>query len=186
MATPTLSPRTGHPVNDPETLCGWLDRLYQRVVGASSSALNDQITIQDQQTNTTTGTAYTTGAWRTVTLQTTVTDTGSNVVSLASNAFALKAGSYEFVAFMNAGHVGSSGFARMRLRNTSDSSTVIQGPNASEITTDIELSITGNFTIAAQKTFELQVWVAATTTAGFAVSTGEVEVYASIRLRKYA
>lgn len=193
MATPTLSPRTGHPVSDPETLVNWLDRLYQRVI-AAVGATNDQILIQDQQTSGTGGHTYTAGAWRTVTLNTTAADTGSNVVSLGSNQFALKSGSYEFDAVVNGGRGSNaaSTSGRLRLRNVTDSSTPAQGVNmnvAAGVTVEIDnilVSVSGNFVIAAQKTFELDVWVTQNTSAGNALTTGDVEVYASIRLRKYA
>lgn len=167
---------------------------YTTPAGSGGTVLNDQIIIQDQQTSGTTGHAYTSGAWRTVILNTTVTDTGSNVVSLGSNQFALKTGSYEFDADVNGGN-GSNAAAvvgRLRLRNITDTSTVVQGTNRTDAAgvsvalDDASLSLSGSVVIAAQKTFELQLWVTVTTAAGHALTTGDVEIYASIRLRKYA
>lgn len=162
--------------------------------GGGGSGTNDMILIQDQKTNGTGGNGYTSGAWQTVVLNTTVTDTGSNVVSLASNQFALKAGSYEFDSNVNGGDGSNISLTagRLRLRNITDSSTVVQGVNHTDSAgvtiaiNDTSVGLSGNTIIASQKTFELQIWVTTTTTAGNALTTGDVEVYASIRLRKYA
>ena len=157
---------------------------------------NDQILIQDQKNSGSNGNAYSVSAWRTVVLNTTVTDTGSNVASLAANAFSLVAGSYEFEAEINAGVPASltATGVRARLENTSDSTTVAQGCNIYRDDTlagtgedDMLVAVRGSFVIASQKTFELQVYPAyGATTAPTNLGTGDKEIYASIWLRRYA
>jgi hypothetical protein len=169
---------------------------FGRVTSISSgaAAVNDQILIQDQKSSGTGGNTYADNAWRTVVLNTKVIDTGSNVASLASNQFALKAGSYEFYAEVNVGTTGGSNPRyRLRLRNVSDSATVAQGtqratPINTTATVDAVVAASGSFVIGAQKTFELEVYIPVNqgTTAPVAVSSGDVEVYASIKLRRYA
>ena len=160
---------------------------------SGGSALNDQILIQDQQANGANGHAYTIGAWRTVVLNTTVTDTGSNVVSLGSNQFALKSGSYELSAFANLGEPSLIGgtATRLRLRNVTDSTTTFEGVNcggAAGALDDLVAEIAGSFVIAAQKTFEIDAYIAlgTTTIPNSVVSAETSEVYAAVRLRKYA
>lgn len=159
--------------------------VQQIVAAVASSALNDQILIQDQQTSGTTGTGYTLGAWRTVTLNTEVIDTGNNA-SLAANQITLAAGSYEFDAVVNSGHSAGGNGSRIRLRNTSDGTTIVQGVQANNNVVDMTPYMSGSFTIAAQKTFEVQVYALITTAAGNALTTTEAEIYASIRLRKFS
>lgn len=151
---------------------------------------NDYVLVQHQVTSGTTGPTYTTASFQTVTLNTEVTDTGS-VASVASNQITLAAGSYDFDAVAHAGksHASINTTGRMRLYNATDASVIVQGVNgrvASGGGDALMLHAHGQFTIAASKAVELQIEVDATTDAGAAVSTGESEVYASIKLRRYA
>lgn len=149
---------------------------------------NDMLLYQDQAASGTTGPTYTASGWRTVVLDTEVTDTGA-IGSLSSNAVTLAAGSYEFDAVVNIGTMAAAGQARLRLQNTTDGSTVVQGVNHRLDATApdcIVLHIHGSFVIAAQKTFELQVYPSQNTGACPALTSGEVEVYASFKARRYA
>lgn len=152
-------------------------------------SVNDQLLYQDQKASGTSGNGYTAGAWRTVILNTEVIDT-AGIGSLASNAVTLPAGSYEFTAFVNPGTAGGTNTRnRARLRNTSDGSTIVQGVNVAQPGSGFEgqmHTLVGSFTIAGSKTFELQIYPVDTTTGQTGLSSGDVEVYASIRFRRFA
>lgn len=161
----------------------------QGVLDLVDSAINDIVLIQDQATSGTVSPTYTSGAFRTVTLDTEATDTGS-VASLSSNQITLAAGSYEFSGFVQPGYIsGGNGQARARLYNTTDTAVVAQGLTQSQPGSGFfaaNLPLQGSFTIATTKTFELQVEVSSNTTASPALGSGEVEVWASIMFRRYA
>ena len=160
---------------------------YIRATGGS--LINDFLHYQDQATSGTDGPTYTADSWQTVPLDTEVEDT-AGIGSLAANAITLAAGSYEFVAFMSLGAATATVLeARMRLRNTTDGSTVAQGVNYSQAAAmgSLSLFVQGRFTIATSKVFEIQVYPnESNNTTNLAVSSGEVEVYADIQFRRYA
>lgn len=156
----------------------------------STTVYNDFVHYQDQAANTTAGPTYTSGAWRTVAIDTEVEDTAGIGGAPSSNQFTLEAGSYEFTAFVVPGRL-SPGRARARLYNATDASVVAQGVNINSADgasdhTATPCPIVGRFTIAAQKTFELQVFVSVNSSETRALSSGEVEVYADILFRRYA
>lgn len=163
--------------------------VLMTLIAVPSTTLNDLLLYQDQKASGTAGNGYTAGAWRTVILNTEVTDT-ANIGSLAANAITLQAGSYEFEAFVNPGTTGASNTTnRCRLQNTSDATTVVQGVNVKQPGSGFEgqtHAIVGSFTIASAKTFELQIYPANTTTGEAGVASGDAEIYASIKLRRYA
>lgn len=154
------------------------------IVGAVT---NDMLLYQDQATSGTAGPAYTSGAWRTVIIDTEVTDTAA-IGSLASNQITLAAGSYEFDAQMAIESAGLSPLARLRLQNITAASTVSQGPQGQVTATggDSTFTISGSFVIAGSTVFELQVYPTADLDGVNAMSSGEVEVYTSLRFRRYA
>lgn len=154
------------------------------VVG--SGGASDFLLYEDQETSGTAGTTYVFGAWRTVTLDTEVADAGGHG-SIASNAITLAAGTYEIIAAFVGGPGPLSSF-RLRWRNTSDSSTVGQSINAETNTGPSSTAVLNNqFVIAASKVFELQIYPAtANLELNSQVTTGDVEVYAQVFLKKVA
>ena len=163
------------------------------VSSAGGSGLNDQIILQEQQNSGTAGSGiYASGGWRKVVLNTNVADTGSNVASFSGSQFALVAGSYEFEAFVNVvANTSANTSCRIRLRNTTDSTTVVQGTQqstgATALNMELVLTMTGYVVIAAQKTFEIDVYPSGSgVVGGAALTTGDKEIYATIRLRRYA
>ena len=168
-------------------------RVAQAIAALSSASVNDILVYQQQQTSGTAGTAYAIGAFRTVTLNTEVTDTAS-IGSLATNQVTLPAGSYEFEGSITVGQstTGSAQVkARPRLYNATDTAVVVQG-NSVSIDEGLNamsntVYVCGQFTIASSKTFEVQVEVTgAGSLAPAAMSTGESEVYSTIKFRRYA
>lgn len=165
---------------------------------------------QDQKANTTTGDALTSGTWNTRTLNTEFTDDLG--ITLAANAFTLAAGTYEVKCEAVTYFAGSSENggnqhveSKIRLRNTTDGSSPIIGNGMKYRANDdgggnrqsqelcVVNTMAGRFTIAGSKTFELQNWVASNMTStalaasirgGVAISSGEVEVYADLKIWK--
>lgn len=148
--------------------------------------------IEDQKTSGT-GPGSATGAtYNKRDLNTKVVDTISGA-SLASSVITLPAGTY-YTEFSSPCRGGANQTVhRVRLRNTSDSVTVAVGTPLATVDTDTsgfdtvnEATGDGHFTIAAQKNFELQHYVADSNAMGIAVSDGEVEVYSRIKIWKVA
>lgn len=135
------------------------------------------------------GSSYTAGAWRTVTLNTEVVDSGGHG-SLSSNQVTLAAGTYEFVAVAALRGTGD-GNARLRLYNATDAAIIQQGPQTRHLSTGemVPYTVQGYFTIGASKAVELQVYPGATNLdndSSAVMTTGENEVWTEIKLRKVA
>jgi hypothetical protein len=147
-------------------------------------ARGDYICIQDQKAANTDGGTATTGSWATRDLNTEVVDTG-NHATVASNQISLLAGTYRFKATV-------PGFAtnefKSRLRNITDSSTLLVGSNSYGAAASFASALSvieGRFTISGTKTLEIQYRCGATqATNGLGVKAnyGEVEVYTSVEL----
>lgn len=104
------------------------------------------------------GDTYSAGAFRTVTLDTEVYDTGNNG-SLSTNVITLAAGTYRVVAYTTIASSSSTAYFAVRFRNTSDSSTVANGANiAVEQDRPVMPMCRNRFTISGSKNFELQVF----------------------------
>jgi hypothetical protein len=130
--------------------------------------------VQDQKASATDGGTFTTGAWQTRVLNTTVLNTITSA-SLASNQLSLPAGTYDILASAPAFAVNNH---QARLQNITDGSTILTGTtNFSRSTAsagDENNSIVrGRFTLAGTKTIELQHRCQTTgTTTGFGVGSG--------------
>lgn len=169
--------------------------LDDTTVGAMRTTLGTPPTplyahYQNQQTSGTNGPTYTSGAWRTVTLNTEVYDADA-IGSLSSNQVTLAAGSYEVWWTMSATRTSSTSSGRSRLYNASDTSAVAQGINRCGSGSGVGGDDVGSsgfafFTIAGSKAFELQYYTSVTTSTNTAVSSGEVEIYADLFIKKVA
>jgi len=142
---------------------------------------------QNQQTSGTAGPNPASGSWQTFPLTTEVYDAGA-IASLASNQITI-AGAGDYVATGFCSLVGVSGpgniMARLRFRNVSDGATLDQGANSGALgtaTSGMAMAVS-YFTLAASKAIELQIY-RANTGAVTALSTGDVEVYASVFIEK--
>ncbi len=144
--------------------------------------------VRDEKASGTPGGTFTTGAWRTRTLNTIKTNeiTGA---SLSSNQITLPAGTYYINAMAPGFNLGRHQTA---LYNITDSSFEIIG--SSEYGTASTNAVTrsflnGRFTISAQKTFELQHRCETTdNTYGFGVDSifSQVSVYAEAQIWRTA
>ena len=144
--------------------------------------------VREEQTSGTAGGTFTSGAWRTRTLNTVVINeiTGA---SLAANQITLPAGTYRVRARANAVLVGNH---TAKLRNITAGSDTVIGSNAYADNVNSGASdsfVIGQFTIAADTVFELQHRGATTVvTYGFggAASFSVVEVYGEVWIEKVA
>lgn len=145
----------------------------------------DYIKLSDVKASSTAGGTFTSGAWRTRDLNTEDHDTG-NHCSLAANQFTLPAGTYRIRAACPAYSVDQN---RAKLYNITDAIDVILGTSVHSFATGFDDNvsvITGEFTIASSKIFELQ-HNCITTQAGngFGVASGiGAELYTVIELWK--
>jgi hypothetical protein len=142
--------------------------------------------VRDEKSSGTAGGGFTSGSFQTRTLNTSVTNEISGA-SLSSNQIILPTGTYFIIAtapaFLVANH-------KARLRNITDSSNTLLGTNEYA---DGNISTTsfvfGRFTIAAQKTFELQHRCAATKTGngfGVDINISTTEDYSNVMIWKVA
>lgn len=142
--------------------------------------------VRDEQSSGAAGGTFTAGAWRTRTLNTSVTNEISGA-SLSSNQITLPAGTYYITALAPGYRVQIS---KLKLRNISDSSDEIIGiSNESKASSETQdtANLFGKFTTAGSKIFELQHRCSTTqATDGFgrASSFSVVEVYADVRIWK--
>lgn len=144
--------------------------------------------VQDQKTSGTDGGAITAGAWRTHVLNTTIKNTISGA-SLGSNQFTLPAGTYylqaENTLFANA--AGEISNYKSKIANITDGTDTLLGSNSYMYATspngiNVVPTVSGFFTIAGTKTFELQNRVSVNSSIygyGVASSFG-TEVYANL------
>lgn len=161
-------------------------RNMVNVAEGGGSVTQDYILLRDEQSNTTEGGTFTSGAWQTRPLNTISVDT-TGVVTLSSNQFALPSGTYRIRASAPAFSVNGH---QLRLQNITDTTTVAYGSNAysrGAALAQAHAFLDYRFTIAGTKTFELQHRCASTvSTNGFgaAMSFGNIEVYAVVELIK--
>jgi hypothetical protein len=139
---------------------------------ASAGSSIQTATFNDTKSSGTAGGTFTTGAWRTRDLNTTQFN-GITSASLASNQITLPAGTYYVIASAPGFYVNDH---QVRLQNITDGSTTIIGQNSGSgeaLVIQPSSTLSGTFTIAGTKAFELQ-HRAGTTKAdnGFGASQG--------------
>lgn len=150
--------------------------------------LTNVAVIEDQQTQNTNGGTFTSGADRTRTLNTVVSDLTGIVVSLSSDQFTLRAGTYKIYwsapAFACAGH-------QSLLYNVTDSSAVKRGSSAfndgSDSTTSYSMG-SAIVVISSNKAFEVRHRCATTRSTdglGKPANVG-AEVYTRVEIEKVA
>lgn len=143
--------------------------------------------VREIQTSGTTGsTAAGSATWATCVINSTPTNEITSA-SVSSNVISLPAGTYFIDANVTFGRNGNNIVAKLRLRNTSDSTTAILGLNSSVNSTNDILSLRGRFTIAGTKNHELQIYGSSGGgSAPQALSSGESEVYLDAMIWKIA
>ena len=137
--------------------------------------------LREEQVSGTAGGTSVATTWTKRTLNTEVADTGSHVTTAAS-VMTLLAGTYRVCA---RSPFSGAQAARLRLRNTSDSTTTLLGIVTETVTNQGNTAhLAGRFTIAATKNFELQYFcTVSTATVGLGraiTGAGETEVHSEI------
>ena len=151
-----------------------------------TSAANPQILhVREEQASGTAGGSSSTGI--NIRVLNTVVLNEISGASLASNQITLPAGTYKFFGRCPS-HVG--GGLKALLYNVTDSTYTLigtSGRNGNDVGSIFEVSVIGKFTIAAQKVFELRMFVEAgkgTDGLGMSSNSGQVEVYAEAFVEK--
>jgi len=166
----------------------YLKRSGASVLGdtPATSGSDKLLHVRDEKASGTAGGTFTSGAWQTRDLNTVLTNEISGA-SLSSNQITLPAGTYHIEARAPAYIVDTH---KAKLRNVTDGSDEIIGSSTSDTNSAShgnDSIVTGRFTIAAEKTFELQHrCTTPRNTDGFgcASSFGVVEVFAEVRIWK--
>lgn len=146
----------------------------------------DYILIQDQESQNTAGGNFTSGAWRTRTLNTIVANVGSHA-SLSSNQITLAAGTYRVNASAPAYFVGRH---QTRLYDITNSAVLVIGSSEFSTTAVSSASATrsiiqGRFTLAGSTVIEVQHQCETTNSAGKGLgveSNFTTEIYTSVEL----
>jgi hypothetical protein len=164
----------------------WTDFVANTVLTASQlngvlDNFQDVAIFREEQSSGTTGGTFTSGSYTKRTLNTTVVNNITGC-SIASSVITLPAGTFAVTAFAPAAEVSRN---KLRLQNTTASTTLQIGNNQQSNTTDGYNMATVNtvFTLASASTIELQHRCTSTIAGyglGLACSYGDVEVYASI------
>jgi len=146
--------------------------------------------VRDEKSSGTQGGTGTATAFNTRDLNTIKTNeiTGA---SLSSNQITLPSGTYYAIAHAVTRRANEN---KVRLRNITDSSTTLVGFSERSASGDVTTTqgfVSGRFTIAAEKVFELQHYFTdidggSSEVKGQATASGEVEVYVDLQIWKVA
>lgn len=157
--------------------------------------------LRDQVASAAAPQSLTNSTWNTRRLQTTVTNeiTGA---SIASNQLTLPAGTFEVSGFAKVSSAVTTSYdllSQLRLRNITGAATLLVGmshanagfvnPGQGSASSETLAAINGRFTLGGSSVVELQNYVfgnAGSVTGGRAGSTGEVEVYTDLLIRRVA
>lgn len=165
-----------------------LDLSGKTLTLSAAQKASDYIEIRDEKAAGTDAGGFTSGSWQTRDLNTEHTDAGGHA-SVAANQITLAAGTYECDIMAPAGVVNNH---QAKLYNVTDAADTLIGTSAytgSGDTTYTSSRITGRFTIATQKVFEVRHQCQTTkATDGFgnACNFGVAEVYTVARFWKVA
>ena len=159
------------------------------LTGISAGLFSSYAMVADKQSSGSHGGSFSSGDWRTRTLNTEVFDP-DGIVTLSSNQFTLQAGSYFISAMAPAQSVVNH---QLRLRNITDSNNALFGhaayasQSSGNATDDNDYAfLKGRITISGATTYELQHRCNTTRSgAGFGQPTGYAEeTYASVEIYK--
>lgn len=177
-----------------ENVAGTSDVVFPSVAGTKEMIDTHAASVsvgqwQEQQPSGTTGPTYTTGAWRTVAINTEVSDTGGIGAIVSDQLTGLVAGTYEVIARATTGTITTYATARLRIYNVTGTAALVQGVNTPISNTDGTMGnvvpLAGVFTLSGTSTIELQLNTNQNLSSPApAITTGDVEVYSNLYLRK--
>lgn len=165
----------------------WSQVPAAAIVSSANSFEGQLLHLQHLESSGTNGGTLTASTWNKRTLNNELTNEIASA-SVASSVISLPAGVYYLEAEATVYAVTG---ARLRLRNTTDGTTLITGNSVrtsgqTPFTANTQ-TIKGRFTLAGTKNLELQNWTESTrndTGMGIALTTGESEVYANLAIWK--
>lgn len=164
------------------------NRVDATIAAVAGSGGWDYLIYQDQKTSGTTGGTFTSGAWRTRTINTEVADNG-NHGTLASNQVTLQAGTYLVHVVGNARQVDRHA---MRIQDVTNNVTKCSGMGytaGAGDSTDQPAHLVDIFTLSGSAAIEVQHQAQTTGTFGLAMGTGFTvahECYLTMLLWKVA
>jgi microcystin-dependent protein len=146
-----------HSIISPTVFCPFIIKAEESGgTGGNSGEQRQYALFRDEKPQGTDGGSNTSNTWETRDLNTKIVDTGGNV-TLASNQFTLETGVYEIDARAPSNQMNQH---RLRLRNISDSVTILEGQNSAVPNalggTVSHAFLRGRFIITTPKTFEIQ------------------------------
>lgn len=143
--------------------------------------------IREEQNSGTVGaTVAGNGSFTKATINTTVTNEISSA-SVSSSVISLPAGTYFIDGLISAARDGADANFKVRLRNTTDTSTALVAGNGRCNGTNDSIPIRGRFTLGGTKSLEIQIYGSSGGgSAPAAVSSGEKEVYLDVFIWKIA
>lgn len=166
----------------------WAKLTASNLTGTGNAFGAQLLHVQDQKSSGTQGGALSSSTWTTHVLNTTLTNEISSA-TLTSNVISLPAGTY-WVDAHSVVNLGNE--SQMRFRDTTSNTTLARAcgvrSGASDGTTGA-MRLSGRFTLSGTKNVELQMWVATGTSGnglGYAASSGDVEMYADVKVWKIA
>jgi hypothetical protein len=161
--------------------------MLQAFEDCETCAMSDLVVVQEQQASGTNGGTFSSGAYRTRTLNTEVLDS-AGIASLSANQVTLPAGTYRAKAWAECYKVDQH---NLRLQNITNSTTLIKGSTCYAGSGTAQSShghLSGEFTLSAQSAIELQHRCATSfSTYGFGLaSSQDTEVYANLTIERIA
>jgi hypothetical protein len=168
----------------------WRCVSYTKASGEAvvvSSSTPDLLIYTDQEASgSSPGDNHTVGSFKTITLNTEVTDSGGHG-SLSTSQITLAAGTYDIYAIAYGASSQNDGVSRFR--NVTDGATLVVGmawdDNGQNVVIQGDMHIVGRFTLSGSKACEFQVYpLTSTLEMGKELTTGEVNIAALVKLEK--
>lgn len=165
----------------------WQKLTASHLTGTGNSFGAQLLHIRDERASGTAVQGSSATIWNTKTLQTSKTNEITSA-TLVANQISLPAGTYYIDGQVPIGDSTTGGTGQLRLRNITDSATLVNGVNARWYVNSCpnNLLIYGRFSLSGTKIIEVQAWTSAVTSFGVVVTSGEVEINGDIKIWKIA
>lgn len=168
----------------------WRVRKTANPLAVEAAHIVETVNLRDEKSSGTDGGTATTTTWTDSTINTLDNPNGYGWISLSSNQFTLKPGTYEIIAWKTFYRTDG---AEIRLYSVTGS--VVSQPGNPVITTNsastgsAKSTVEKSLTISSDTTFKIQYYVEtsnSSTDLGRAMSLGTVEIYSNVQVRKLA
>lgn len=166
----------------------WRVRKTANPLAVESAHIVETVNLRDEKSSGTDGGTATTTTWTDSTINTLDNPNGYGWISLSSNQFTLKPGTYEIIAWKTFYRTDG---AEIRLYSVTGSAVSQQGnpviSNNSASTGSVKSTVEKSLTISGDTTFKIQYYVETSNSGhdlGRAMSLGTDEIYLNIQVRK--